>query len=126
MTKKKLGRPSHLEKPKSTDHENCIFCFINYNDRFPLEELRKDNIKIFINELKRIESMTWHQILIDRGLNYESIPIKQLNYTLPSNIPLDANICSMRFNKKFRVVGYRVQQYFYVIWIDENHETYNG
>lgn len=76
-------------------------------------------LKLLIDAFKKLETLTWNQIMIDNGLNYERN--KFIAIKLPSEIPTDAKLCSFRVNQKKRVYGYRAQEFFYIVWFDKNH-----
>ena len=76
-------------------------------------------LKLLIESFKKLETLTWKQILLDNGLNYERN--KFIAIPLPSEFPNDAKLCSFRVNQKKRIYGYRAQEFFYIIWFDKNH-----
>ena len=38
----------------------------------------------------------------------------------------DIILSSLRVTDKFRLIGYRQEEYFCIVWFDKNHETYKG
>ena len=44
----------------------------------------------------------------------------------PDSIEKDITLSSIRASEKFRLIGYRQEQYFYIVWFDRNHLTYKG
>jgi hypothetical protein len=112
---------SILKRESTDDDKQCRLRFIDCHKKFPLEELNKKELKVFIQFAKKIEVKTWKDIKFnDNSLNYEIIKNKQL--PLNSNGIIDME--SLRVDGKFRVVGYRDSEYFYIVWFDKNHKAY--
>lgn len=110
-----------LKEESTDDDKQCRLRFIDCHKKHPLEDLQKKELKSFINFAKKIESQTWKQIKFeDKGLNYETISTK----TLPTNSNGIINMESLRVDGKFRIEGYRDDEYFYIVWFDRNHEEY--
>lgn len=105
---------------KSTDDDKqCRLRFIDCHKNYPLENLNKKELKGFINFAKKVEKLTWKSIKFeDRSLNYEQLKNKKL----PTNSNGYINCESMRVNDKFRIIGYRDNEYFYIVWFDNNHK----
>lgn len=102
------------------DDEKCCLKFSQCDDnKYQLYDLSKDNLKSFIDYAKKVEKMPWREIYFCRGLNYEKLD----NFKLPDYIDKSITAHSMRVDKKFRVIGYRSDSFFYIIWFDNNHET---
>ena len=68
--------------------------------------------------------MTWKEIKVDEGLNYETP--KHFNVDMPDFFPKDATPVSLRASKKFRVIGWREVAYLNLMWFDKNHVSYPG
>ena len=103
----------------SSDDKKCILKFSMCDDKYPLHNLEKDELKEFVKYAKKVENLEWKEIKIDKGLKYETLPIKEK----PQNISRDITIRSMRMSLKSRIIGYRSDEYFYIIWFDNNHKT---
>ena len=106
-------------KKENTEDEKCILSFSQCDDKYPLWDLNKRELKAFIAFAKRIESLSWREIKTSDGLNYESLP----QLTKPQNLDKDITLYSMRITQKFRIIGHRQKQFFYIIWFDKNHKT---
>ena len=68
--------------------------------------------------------MTWKEIKIDEGFNYETP--KYFKVKMPDFFPKDATPVSFRVNQKFRIIGWREANYLNLMWFDKNHESYPG
>jgi hypothetical protein len=107
---------------KSIDYDsmNAKIAFESVDDnKCSLSDWHGKELKLLIDCFKKIETSTWRQIQSDTGLNFERN--KNIAIPLPSNFPPDANLCSIRVNQKMRLYGYRVQEFFYIVWFDKNH-----
>ena len=110
---------SYKLNSNSYDNENCILKFSNCDKKFPLWNLNKTELKAFISFAKKIENLSWKEIKFYDGFNYEPLP----NLTPPSNLEKDITLHSMRISQKFRIIGYRLESFFYIVWFDKNHIT---
>lgn len=91
------------------------------NRRCLISDWQKSELENLIETFKKFESIEWKKIYDDSGLNWERnshIAIK-----LPKSFPKDAKLHSIRVNGKMRLYGYRVQEFFYIVWFDKNHEV---
>lgn len=104
---------------ESSDYKTCILKFSMCDDKYPLYNLNKNELKEFINFAKKVEKLTWNDIKSYSGLKYEVLN----NMKMPSNISKDITIRSMRISEKFRIIGYRDDEFFYIVWFDNNHVT---
>lgn len=106
-------------KKTSCDDKKCLLKFSDCDKKYPMYKLSSNEIKEFVNYAKLVESLEWEKILIHTGLNYEML--RQL--TPPSNISRDINLYSMRMSQKTRIIGYRQNEFFNIVWFDKNHDT---
>lgn len=105
-------------KTENNDEKECALKFLRCDDKHPLHILNQEELKSFVKFAKKVESMPWRNIKTYSGLNYEELP----HISKPSNIARDITLHSMRVTKKFRLIGYREEQFFYIVWFDKNHE----
>lgn len=110
---------SYKLKKNSNDNKKCLLKFSDCDKKYPLYKLSSDEIKAFINYAKLIESLEWEKIIVHSGLNYELLE----HLIPPSNISKDKKLYSMRMSKKSRIIGYRQDEFFNIVWFDKNHET---
>lgn len=103
----------------NTEDEKCILLFSKCDDKFPLCDLNKQELKAFIAFAKKIESLPWRSIKTLDGFNYENLP----SLKKPDNLGEDVILSSLRVSKKFRIIGFREKQFFYIVWFDRNHKT---
>lgn len=116
--------PKKLNVNKTDDDNLCILRFAYCHNKYPLEKLSAKELKAFINFCKKVEVMTWKEIKIDEGLNYETP--KHFNVSMPDFFPKDATPVSLRASQKFRIIGWRETVYLNIMWFDKNHLSYPG
>lgn len=108
---------------KSSDDKNCIFRFSSCDEnKYPFHKLKREEIKKFVKFIKKVEKMNWGTIKTYSGLHYETIS----SLTPPDYLSKDITLKSMRVDKCFRVIGYKENEFFFIVWIDPNHEVYKG
>ena len=104
---------------RSNDDKNCVLKFSKCDDKFPLWKLNSIELKQFVDFAKKVEGLSWKDIKKYTGLKYEVLK----NFNTPSTISNDIVISSMRVSKSFRIIGFRDNEYLYVIWFDNTHKT---
>lgn len=103
----------------SSDNTTCTLKFSMCDDKYPLCNLNSNELKEFVQFAKKVEKIEWRDIKNYKGLRYEVLH----NMKMPNNISKDMTIRSMRLSNKFRIIGYRDTEYFYIVWFDNNHVT---
>ena len=120
--KKVNSNTKNLNLSKTRDDEICKIKFAYCQDKFPLEKLGPKELKAFINFCKKIEIISWKDIKIDQGLNYETP--RYFNVSIPDIFPKDATLVSFRANQKFRIIRWRESDNLNLLWFDKNHLSY--
>jgi len=83
-------------KKGNTDNKTCILKFSECHDKYPLHELRKKDLKAFINYAKKVEKLQWALIKTDTGLKFEYLKTLEV----PNTLEKDVKLFSMRIHKK--------------------------
>ena len=107
---------------ENNDDKTGILKFSQCDEKYPLYNLQKEELKEFISFAKKFERLPWRSIKTYKGFKFENIP----EIPLPNNIEKDITLSSLRASEKFRIIGYRQEDYFYIVWFDRNHLTYKG
>lgn len=114
---------AYYDVPKTNnDDKTAVLKFSMCDDKYPLHDLSKDDLKEFISFAKLFEKLQWRVIKTHGGLKYEQIS----ELRKPDAIEKDITLSSMRVSQKFRIIGYRQEEFFYIVWFDKNHEAYDG
>lgn len=56
----------------------------------------------------------------------ETISRESINPAIPRHVTPDVRILSWRFGGGARIIGYREDQVFHIVWVDPNHNVYEG
>lgn len=115
----KFKKPKYYNlKKDNNDDKTCVLKFSQCDDKHPLYELNKEELKSFVNFAKKVEKMPWRTIKTYNGLKFELLE----SIVKPDSIDKDILLSSMRVSQKFRLIGYRQDEFFYIVWFDHNHE----
>jgi len=109
----------NLEKENANDKCCCLKFSQCDDNRYQLSELNKQELDSFIDYAKKVEKLSWQSIYQSKGLNYEKID----NLGKPDYLDDCISLYSMRASRRFRILGYRNHEFFYIVWFDNNHET---
>lgn len=60
------------------------------------------------------------------GMGTETIAHGSIIPAVPQHIPPDVRLLSWRFGEGARIIGYREDEAFQVVWVDPNHRVYRG
>lgn len=117
---KNQSNPYKIEKI-NYDDSNCNLKFLYCDEnKFQMYQLSKTEIKSFISFAKKIEGLKWQEIKVYSGFKYENI-----NHLIPPvHVDKDIILSSMRITDKFRLIGYRKESEYYIVWFDKNHTAY--
>lgn len=105
------------------------FCFHYTQKGFTVEDCDKDAKVALISALWERSRMTWMEIMNTdhKGAGAETIPIGQLKKRLPVVVTDDVRkVYALRFGQKRRLVGFRVESVFHIVWVDPKHAVYDG
>ena len=107
---------------ENNDHKTGVLKFSQCDEKYPLYNLKKEELKAFVSFAKKFEILTLENIKTYKGFKFENIP----ELKKPNNIDNDIILSSLRVSDKFRLIGYRQEEYFYIVWFDRNHLAYKG
>ena len=82
----------------------------------------------FAESIFKRKSITWNEIQQNNrhGLGHEKIAISSIKASIPKYITEDQrNLLAFRFNGMKPMVGYRINNIFYVLWFDHNFSVYD-
>ncbi len=113
-------QPSNAERPRFTFHV--------ITQPFRVRDCQREAKAAFAEWLEEVSKLTWQQIhqAPREGWGTEQIPHEQFSAALPRAVTPDRQILSMRFGRGSRVIGYREDATFHIIFVDPNHNAYAG
>ena len=107
--------------------QHPVFCLHYLEKDYCLTKCNKEERASFANTIRILSTSSWNEIITNRIKDYEKITEKKkINKgNLPSSIPKDAPIIGFRFCGKKRMVGYRSNCIFHIIWFDIKFKLYD-
>lgn len=136
MAKKRIQNPATQKSGRISVPDS-----INYDQRPPIfsleriqsgnycfSALEKDGKAQFAEAIFKRKSLSWAEVktLPRHGLGIEKIAKHSIKAAIPPFITEDVDdFIALRFNGKSPMVGYRLNDVFYVLWFDHNFTLYN-
>lgn len=96
-------------------------------------EWDKSELKAFTKFIKKINQMTWTQIIsqggrpgskVGMGYTVHKNPDLLPNKELRERLSRDITFFELRVTKKARVHGFKVKNTFFLVWLDRLHRIY--
>lgn len=136
MANKKIKKTAkttskRISIPESIDYDKLppIFSLERVqNGDYCFSVLEQEDKAQFAEAIFRRKDLTWNQInsLGRHKLGYEQLPKNKIKAPSPLNVTHDReHYMVFRFNGMKPMVGYRINQVFYVLWFDHNMTLYN-
>ncbi len=113
---------------RSTNDQPPCFTFCYLAPDFRVSDCEHSDKGAFADRLQELGQLTWGQITQAprQGMGTETIPQDRIIPAIPRHITPDIRLLSWRFGRGARIIGYRDEQVFHVVWIDPNHRAYPG
>ena len=110
--------PQQMRPKFSLEHLQKSFC---------LSACEKDEKASLADRMHRLSQLTWQQITHAprHGLGTETIARSAIKDVIPSCITEDTNIIALRFHDKAPMVGFRLEEVFYIVWLDRSFKLYD-
>lgn len=121
--KGKINTSATEIKSVNTGNEYPVFSFRHVCDNHCfLSEWQKDELLELLETFKKMESLTWNELVTNRhgGLDYRKET--GLSKPLPAKVSPDVDVCRVKVCEVKRLWGYRVGNVFRVLWFDREHE----
>ncbi|MDZ7857846.1 hypothetical protein [Sphaerotilus sp.] len=136
MAGKRLQRPADNEGWRITAHPAAGASSQHLKPKFSLEHLdrtfclsacTRDEKAAFADRLHELSQLTWRDIAGTgrHGQGSETIARSAIRSPIPACITEDVRIIAFRCIGKAPMVGYRVDEVFFVVWIDRGFSLYN-
>lgn len=119
-----------LELPEGVDYnkKHPIFSLEYLQNGFDLEACTKDQKASLADALRKYSQMTWADIISSHRHKggQEKIARNSIKAPIPNDITEDIqDFIALRFCGKRPMVGYRVNDIFYIVWLDTNFKLYD-
>ncbi len=98
------------------------FSFHLIEKKYGINSLQKNNQVNLIKHLYSLSQLEWKQIesAPRHGLGFEHIKRNEINFSLPPFVTDDTSILAFRYCGKLAMVGYRYENVFHILGIDQN------
>lgn len=113
---------------RSTNDRAPYFSFYYLAQNFRISDCQQSDKSALAERLEELSQLTWGQIMQTprTGMGTETISQESIAPAIPQHITPDVRILSWRFGRGARIIGYREDQVFHVVWVDPNHQAYSG
>lgn len=75
-----------------------------------------------LNFLKKVEKVTWGELMKIDGFNFENRDPSSIRAKLPDHLSEDLTMISLRVSQKFRIWGFRNGRVYHIVWFDKEHK----
>jgi hypothetical protein len=114
-----------LEAPNS-DSQTPIFSFRYVHKAYCGCQANGANHAKVWDRIERNSELTWEEIKKLPRFNGGAEPIKKVKKPLPEGVTPEVKLLSFHTNANFaRIIGYRAERTFYVLWVDCDGDVYD-
>ncbi len=117
------------ETPRQSTNDLCpVFGFCYLASGFRISDCQQPAKAALADKLQELSQLTWSQIVQAprTGMGTETIARDSVVPAIPPSVTPDVRLLSWRFGGGSRIIGYREDQVFHVVWVDPNHSVYAG
>ena len=126
---KNQGKKFSSQEPINYDNKPPIFSLERLiQGKYCFSNLNQIDKAAFAESIFKRRNIPWKEIknLPRHGLGIEKISKHSIKTGLPRNITEDFNdFIAFRFSGKKPMVGYRINEIFYVLWFDHDFTLYD-
>ena len=133
MSKKQNAKPlpNRVQQAASSIHQPTKISFALYEagGNQCMSHCERHKVKLFLACLQRLSLMTWQQVLSQGGKGERKVGLAPTRYEdnslkidRPANISPDLPFIGIRAGSAERIFGVNIDNVFYVIWFDPNHD----
>lgn len=118
---------AHAVSGASILGERPKFSFAYLDKDYCLSKCTKDEKAALADKLHQLSQLSWLDInnAARHGQGYEKINRTSIKGRIPPSLTEDVNILAFRFFGKAPMVGYRVAEVFYIVWLDRQFVLYD-
>lgn len=115
------------ERGRSTNGSLVSFAFPYEVRGFCFPDCDRNELLDLLDAFRLRSRMTWAELISAprTGLGTETIGRGAIR-AIPPDITGDVNLLALRTGRRGRVVGYRRDSVFVVVWVDPKHRLYSG
>lgn len=113
----------------STNDKHPVFCLQHNQRDYALLDCETDEQAAFAQQLARLSKFTWGEITLmkHQQYGYEHIPSDQLKPNLPGSVDrvVDQYMVFRFQNGDARMIGYRKEHVYHILWVDPKLTAYD-
>lgn len=133
MSKKKPQSKIAPSQPKSPTSLGFSFKYLQtHNEKFSIRDRDANYFIILLERLRDLSTLTAQEVKMNRSQSLRCHPIKWRETTEPNGfgIPNEQELVTIPYqfslstNEHGRVHGFFIEDMFYIVWLDPNHNLY--
>ena len=112
---------------KSTNYSSPVFSFKYFNisnKKYSMKKLNQEVLTSLAQKMCLLHTLTWDKILSDNREAHGTEIITNLKTVKSQYVTSDTNILAFRLTQKARMLGFRQERTFFILWIDPEHTIY--
>ena len=115
------------DAPISHDEKRPIFSLEHMQPTHSVRTCQHNDRAEFASKLYEMSQLSWGQLkqAPRHGLGSETISQNAIRAPMPQSVTRDIRLIAFRFSGKKPMVGYRVNEVFFVLWLDYNYTLYD-
>lgn len=117
----------HTAAPEDSNSHPPHFSFRYMSAGYTVVDCEDSEKASFVDALWRRSQLSWVDLMNSRhqGLGSEKIPRQALRKPIPSGITDDVTFLAFRVRDLVRMIGFRDQATFHVVWLDTDGSVYD-
>lgn len=127
-SQKRDGKVSAPNVPAALSDEHPIFCLKYLRNGYQVDDCDEETKGQVLRRLGIAAQQTWSGLLSRHHTSggFERIPTDGFRGGLPSEFQSEDKAYVLRLTKRGRIVGFRKDQIFFIVWLDQLHNLYKG
>jgi hypothetical protein len=103
-----------------------VFSFIYLSSKYCVSKCTAEQKVAFVDKMRTLSGLTWKQILVtERGGNGFELLNRAIKDDLPPSVKPDVKLIGTTFHNHRRIVGFREDATFHIIWFDYDGSLYD-
>jgi hypothetical protein len=119
--------PSPTTDPIDYNRERPVFSFIHLSRKYCVSKCTTEQKAAFADKMRTLSELTWNDILITnrRGNGFEGLSQDGIKDNPPPSVRGDVKLIGTKFHDYRRIVGFREDATFHIIWFDYDGSLYD-
>jgi hypothetical protein len=115
------------EPTVSNDKKRPLFSLEHMQQTYSVKTCQVNDRAALASKLYEMSQLSWGELkqAPRHGQGFEHIPQNSIKAPMPKVLTSDIRLMVFRFSGKKPMVGYRVEEVFYLLWLDHNFTLYD-